>query len=209
MEDLEIGSFSVPGSTHAYQDRLLIDSKRGLFAVADGVSIPDFGDSGKAAEFALAALEKSFSGDLANAIELANNELLKERKRLNLGLTTISAVHISGMRATFANVGDSLSFLLRDKRLIQMGQIDNNGFYITQVLGQPGITVHSKETVLRRSDIVILATDGVEHVLNEATLLRALANSLTMKEFASNILQEAKEHPSAYDDDKTLLCIRL
>ena len=209
MEELEIGSFSVPGSAHAYQDRLLIDSKHGLFAVADGVSIPDFGDSGKAAEFALAALKKSFSGDLAKAIELANKELLKERRRLNLGLTTISAVHISGMNAVFANVGDSLSFLLRGRRLIRMGQIDSNGIYITQVLGHSGIKVHSKETILRTSDIVILATDGVGHVLNEAILIQALAKSSTMQEFASNILREAKERPSAYDDDKTLLCIRL
>ncbi|MGC8676201.1 MAG: PP2C family protein-serine/threonine phosphatase [Candidatus Micrarchaeia archaeon] len=206
---LDIGSFSVSGSVHAYQDRLLVNASLGLFAVADGVSVPDFGDSGKAAEFALAALEKRFAGDLVAAMEYANTELIREKKSLNLGLTTLSAVYISEVNhALFANVGDSPSFLLKRGKLIEMSQIDNNGIHITQVIGRAGIEVHRKEAVLETGDIAILATDGVEHVLNEDVLLPILGQSSSMKDFASGILRAAKERVSAYDDDKTLVCIR-
>ncbi len=122
------------------EDRILVDEKLGLFAVADGMGGHSFGEV--AAELALLAMQQyidssrdrsdvtwpfgydfnlSLDGNrLATAVLLANRRVWKRSEELpqyaGMG-TTIAAVLIGGDRATVANVGDSRVYLLRRSEL--------------------------------------------------------------------------------------------
>ncbi len=58
---------SVPGSTHVYEDRILVEEERKIYAAADGVTISSQGSGGVAAELALRLLKEVFSGDLSGS----------------------------------------------------------------------------------------------------------------------------------------------
>jgi hypothetical protein len=57
MTPVEVSSKSVPGTSHDYEDRILVNEARRLYAVADGVTSSSQGSGGVAAELALALLK--------------------------------------------------------------------------------------------------------------------------------------------------------
>ena len=207
----DIAFKSVPGSEHAYQDRLLVNRQKMLFAVADGVSIPDYGDSAKAAERALSMLANLFSMDLKHAIDQVNNEIAKIRKTENLGLTTLTAIHIfqedNAVFATFANVGDSPAYLLRNGRLSIITELDTNGLYLTSEIGEEQGEVHCKKQKIENGDMLIAATDGIEPYLSKELLVEMLRRNDSAEDIVDRIFSIAAENKMSYDDDKTLICI--
>jgi serine/threonine protein phosphatase PrpC len=131
-------SKSVPGSAHAYEERMLVDEERKLYAVADGVTISSQGSGGVAAELALRLLKEIFSGDLIGAVEEVHRRLVDlKRADRNIGETTLTAAHlVDNNRAEIVNIGDSPGYLLRGGDLRVLTHADKNELgYIPQALG--------------------------------------------------------------------------
>jgi serine/threonine protein phosphatase PrpC len=214
MTRVEVSSKSVPGTSHAYEDRVLVDEDRGLYAVADGVTNSSQGCGGLAAEVALALLQELFAGDLAEAVAQVHKRVfeLKKSERA-MGETTLTAAHVGEDVAEVVNVGDSPAYLLRDGELHVLTNPDSSELgYITQVIGYPeSITVHNAVVQLRGDDHLLLASDGVAHVLNHEVLLPIMAAAVAAgsNDVAEAIVEGAKGTSVGYDDDKSVIVIRV
>jgi serine/threonine protein phosphatase PrpC len=209
---LKVASRSVPGSVHDYEDRILVDEKLGLFAVADGVTLSSQGTGGAAAELALSLLREVFSGDIVSAISKVHGTLA-ERKQEDraIGETTLTAVAVRGEGSLQAgNVGDSPAYLIRGVTIQSLIQEDRNAFgWITQVIGYPeAVNVHSIRLRLEDGDTVIVASDGVGHVLH-APLVNQLVDKPEVSQVADAIIKEARARVAGYDDDKSVIVLRV
>jgi serine/threonine protein phosphatase PrpC len=100
------------------EDSLLSDHERGIFAVADGVGGAEAGEV--ASQTAVDVLSEAFrhrikDGDdvedlMELAIQRANasiHQMANEHPRFSMMATTIVALHVDGLKATFGHVGDS------------------------------------------------------------------------------------------------------
>jgi serine/threonine protein phosphatase PrpC len=202
------GSVSVPGSSHPYEDRILVDNKRHLYAVADGVTISSQGSGGLAAEIAVSRLKEVFRGDLMEAVMEVNKYILDQKyKDRRIGETTLTACYIGEKKCELVNVGDSPAILIRDKRVEFLSQEDRSPHgYLLQVLGySEDITPHRNLFDLSHDDKIIIASDGVSHVLTPELILKSVKEDPS--EFASNIVKLANYYPSSYDDDKSVIVI--
>lgn len=208
---LKVAARSVPGSVHPYEDRILVDEKLGLFAVADGVTLSSQGSGAVAAELALSLLRENFSGDLTTAISKVHQVVLKRRKGdRTVGETTLTAVAVREGSLGVANVGDSPAYLVRAESMQSLTRADRSSYgYITQVIGYPEtIQVHSAGLELEDRDTVIVASDGVEHVLH-APLVHGFVGRPEVNEVADAIIEEARVRMAAYDDDKSVIVLRI
>jgi PPM family protein phosphatase len=211
MTSFEVSSKSVPGTSHDYEDRILVDEATGLYAVADGVTRSSQGSGGVAAELALALLKELFAGDLAGAVGEVHKKIVELKKsERTVGETTLTAAHLGGDAAEVVNVGDSPAYLLRDGELHVLTHPDKNELgYITQVIGYPeSIGVHSAVVELRGGDYLILASDGVGHVMNHEMLPPIAAAAVGSNDVAEAIVERARETWVGYDDDKSVIVIR-
>lgn len=203
---------SRPGSSHPYEDRVLVNDDKRLYAVADGVTMSSQGSGAIAAELALNLLSREFSSNLVKAIEAVHDSLVKMKiSDKTIGETTLTAVHLTDERLEVANVGDSPAFLIRDEGLSQL-TVEDKGFfgYLTQVLGYPSeIRVHHLEINIRSNDYVIVATDGLSHVLNNYVLTKLARTGLSAKDFATSLMHTAENYPASYDDDKSVIIIKV
>ncbi|MDA4137481.1 MAG: protein phosphatase 2C domain-containing protein [Thaumarchaeota archaeon] len=172
-----------------------MDEERGLYAVADGVTSSSQGSGGVAAELALALLKELFAGDLVVTVDEVHKKIVELRKSdKTIGETTLTAAHVGEDAAEVVNVGDSPSYLLRDGELHLLTNPDKSELgYITQVIGYPeSISVHRVVVELRGNDFLILASDGVEHVLNLEVLLPIVAAAASSDEVAGGHRRERK-----------------
>ena len=93
------------------EDSMLIDDARNLYAIADGVTIPEGGK--EASSRAVTYLENIFVNELKKAIEHVNDKILEDKNSLPIGYTTIVASAIKSSILEVANVGDTPAFLIR------------------------------------------------------------------------------------------------
>ena len=202
---------SVQGRDHLEnEDGFLIDEKLRLFAVADGVSEPRGGK--EASQKVLKYLKESFEGDLKKAFEEANKKFVKEKeKNFFEGYCTLSAVHIKENFLEACNVGDSPIFLFRDKEIESLGFIDKmlGTSVLTQAMGEEFIRVHETKKELKAGDWVLIATDGITDVLSEKEILKIIENFEDVKKVCEKIIEEAEKKISFYNDDKTLIVIKV
>jgi serine/threonine protein phosphatase PrpC len=211
MVPVDVSSKSVQGTSHPYEDRILVEEERGLYAVADGVTKSSQGSGGVAAETALALLREVFAGDLAVAVDVVHRRIFELKKSdRTVGETTLTAAHVGEDGTEVVNVGDSPAYLVRAGGLQILTNPDTSGQgFITQVVGYPErIKVHSAIVKLRRDDYLILASDGVAHVLNEG-LIPIAAAAVYSSDLTEAIIEEAKGTPVEYDDDKSVIVIRV
>jgi serine/threonine protein phosphatase PrpC len=190
---------------------MLVDERLGLFAIADGVTNSSQGSGAVAAELALSLLRENFSGDVVSAINKVHDIALARREEdRTIGETTLTAVAISGENLVAGNVGDSPAYLVKGGEVRSLIQEDKSPYgYITQVIGYPEtIRVHSAHSHLEESDLVIVASDGVGHVLHLSFIGR-LVNRVAASEIANAIIGEAKANPAPYDDDKSVIVLRI
>jgi serine/threonine protein phosphatase PrpC len=105
------------------EDSFLSDRERGIFAVADGVGGAEAGEV--ASQTAVDVLSEAFrhrihDGDdiedlMELAIQRANasiHQMANEHPRFAMMATTVVALHVNGLRATFGHVGDSRLYRL-------------------------------------------------------------------------------------------------
>ena len=70
------------------------------------------------------------------------------------------------------------------------------------------IQVHIVEARLRRGDMVIVASDGVGHVLRPSFVV-PLTKGLNSDSVVKEIIQEAQLKVNEYDDDKSMVVLRV
>lgn len=102
---------SIKGEDHKEdEDRILVEDGLGLYAVADGVTIPNGG--GPASRLTISRLKSLFKGDLAETVPQVNKAVLEEKKKsLGIGSSTHTAAHLTDRRVRVAHAGDSSAFL--------------------------------------------------------------------------------------------------
>ncbi|HXY56532.1 MAG TPA: protein phosphatase 2C domain-containing protein [Nitrososphaerales archaeon] len=208
---IQVASRSVPGSQHPYEDRVLVDEGLGLFAVADGVTLSSQGNGGLAASLALSLLRENFKGDLVRAIEDTHRIITAKRKDdWSIGETTLTAIFIEDRTLHAGNVGDSPAYLIRGGEMQSLVQEDRSKWgSITQVIGLSNdLQVHSMDLDLKGGDTVIVASDGVGHVLWH-TILEPIMQKPAVADVADAIIEEAKARKVGYDDDKSVIVVRV
>ena len=189
---------------------MLVDENRSLFAVADGVTNSSHGSGAIAAELAVKLLSRNFEGDLAKAVARVHEIALETRvKDWSIGETTITAAAIAGGVLQISNVGDSPAYLARDGNFTPLAHEDKTLYgSISQTIGYPPeIRVNSQSQHLQDHDVIIIASDGVSHVLRPPLIFQLLGKP-GPNQIADGIIASAKAMPSGYDDDKSVIVIR-
>ena len=105
------------------EDSFLSDQERGIFAVADGVGGAEAGEV--ASQTAVDVLSEAFRHRISDAddvedlmelaIQRANasiHQMANEHPKFSMMATTIVALHVNGLKATFGHVGDSRLYRL-------------------------------------------------------------------------------------------------
>ena len=189
---------------------MLVDEGLGLFAVADGVTLSSQGSGAVGAELALRVLRENLSGDLASAIGKANQVVVKRMEEdRTIGQTTLTAVFVRRGALQAANVGDSPAYLVRKGEMQSLVREDRSPYgYITQAIGlTETVSVHVTTLQLEEGDTVIVASDGVGHILCPPLVFRLVERSKAA-EVAEAIIQEARARATEYDDDKSVIVMR-
>jgi serine/threonine protein phosphatase PrpC len=206
---IEVASKSITGSAHPYEDRVLVDESKGLFAVADGVTYSSQGSGAFAAELALKLLKENFSGDLLQAIHELH-QYIARRKTMDqrIGETTLTAASLKEEWLEVANVGDSPAYLVRGGVMQSLARKDEGPLGgITQVIGYPEIiSVHTERVQLEQGDCAIIASDGVEHILHPQIIVPLVA-ALHASKIVDAIINEAESTEAGYDDDKSVIVL--
>ena len=126
-----------------------------------------------------------------------------------IGETTLTAVVVRQGALQAANVGDSPAYLVRKGEMQSLVQEDRSSYgYITQAIGlTTTVSVHFTSLQLEEGDTVIVASDGVGHVLCPPLVYR-LVDRPNAAEVAEAIIREARAHVTEYDDDKSVIALR-
>lgn len=155
--------------------------------------------------------------DIRNAIQEANNVVYEyaRQKPLEAGDagTTVTMVFMKGYRTVIANVGDSRTYILRDKQLRQVtqdhslvgslvanGQIKPAEIYthpqrnvIYRSLGQKQqVQIDTFIEVVRPDDYLLLCSDGLwEMVQDDQKIVEIITRSKDPTEACQKLIQEA------------------
>lgn len=234
------------------EDRILVDDRLALFAVADGMGGHSYGEV--AAEMALRAMQEyidasrdgapeswplGYSPDLTRdqnrlvtAVRLANRRVwaYSEDNPEFAGMgTTLAAVLVSGGRAAVAAVGDSRVYLFRCGELqplttddtwvgamLRQGALQPREaarhpmrHVLTQAAGaRENIEVEVLEVLLADGDLLLLSSDGLHAVVDEAdiqAILSAHAGKAGSLQQAGARLIEAAWNQGAPDNISSVL----
>lgn len=203
---LDIGFKSVPGTDHAYEDRVLVDAARGLFAVADGITLSSKGSGGIAARLSTYMLADFFKGDLQEAMSMVNKTMSKLAEFDNyIGETTMTAACIKDGVLHVANVGDSPAYLFRAGNMKRIYAPDKSpGGGISQYVPCLGrIVIHKYQASLQPGDMLVIASDGVFNILNPKDI--GSVEGLRMEEAAERLVGLSQDRKQSYDDDKSII----
>ena len=197
---------SVKGEDHKEnEDTILVEDKLGLYAVADGVTMPYGG--GPASRLAISSLRSLFKGDLAETILQVNTTVLDEKKKPRIGSSTLTAAHLADGNVRIAHAGDSSAFLIRENAMILKTAPQNREGFLTNTIGEyfEGATLYSKE--IKSGDYLILATDGVTAVLNHDEIADIVTRQKEPKKIVEYSLREIGRRPRQYRDDRSMVVV--
>lgn len=183
------------------QDSFLVNEKRGLFAVADGVTLSRNGK--KASNEAIQCL-KNWKGDIKEFFPAVNKKILD----LKTGSTTLTVASIKNNSLSVGHVGDSVLFLVRKSvQKITKDDALPSSNVLTQVIGKSEMKSHFYTIPLQEGDIIILATDGVSKYVTEKEILESIKKPLS--QIPGDLIRRAKKRPKLYEDDKTIIVIQV
>jgi len=208
MKIISFGA-SIKGNDHIEnEDSFLSDDDLKLYAVADGVTFP--GGGKKAADLSATFLQKLFSKNLLETFKKVNQKILDERKKNSaIGYTTLTAAHIEENAVDIVNLGDSPAYLVRNNQIQQIFQSDRFlGHSLAQVIGSRFVFPHHTSKKVKKDDLIVLITDGISDVLSEEEILH-LVKGNDLEKIAKNILNEATKIPTIYNDDKTIVLVKI
>ena len=198
---------SVKGEDHEEnEDTILVEDKLGLYAVADGVTMPYGG--GPASRLAIVSLRSLFKGDLAETIPQINRTVLEEKKKdPGIGSSTFTAAQLTDGCVRIAHAGDSSAFLIRESSIILKTTPQNRDGFLTNTIGEyfEGATLYNKET--KSGEYLILATDGVTAVLNHDEMVDIVTREKEPKKIVEYSLREIGRRSRQYRDDRSMVVV--
>ncbi len=140
-----------------------------------------------------------------------HNESLERFGRAEM-ISTVAAVAIEGGRLVGLNVGDSRAYLWHggNLRLLSTDHTESAPelqHVLTRAIGlEPEVQPHSFETDVAAGDIVLLCTDGLSNLLNEAELAALLRQHVS----ARTLVAAAREKATAETrDDITAVVLQI
>ncbi len=166
---------------------------------------------------------------LKEAATEANRQVFAEAQALrnNMG-TTLTAAIIAGNKVVFVNVGDSRGYVLQDGKLRQITkdhslvqQYVDAGLLtpeearwhpqrniITQAIGiEPTVQADIFEVSLRPNDLVLLCSDGLVDMVDDAEIERVLLSEPDLTAAAQTLVRLAND--AGGDDNITVLIARV
>ena len=171
---------SAHGATHAAgrdrnEDALLIDRRRRLFAVADGMGGHRGGEL--AASTALQALADNLDRGLKEAFDRANAAVMRAAAKRAPGMgCTLSAVWLANNHVRMAYVGDSRIYKHMAGRLIRVSQDQRLGGHVLwSVVGRETMAIQTVTERAADGTAYLLVTDGVTDVIGDEQLLSLVA----------------------------------
>lgn len=198
------------------EDNLLVDATHNVFAVADGIGGIPGGDVAsltaiQTVRAALAHDPAGSLGDLPMLVQRVHEAVREAGTRFGpegIG-TTLTVAHISGSRARIAHVGDSFALLVRGGRcraitrehnvenergdiFLSVPQPPSYRYALTRAIGQPEpVEADIFEEDLHEGDRLVLATDGLTDVVEEAEIVRACADYPGPQEACNELIASA------------------
>jgi len=219
------------------EDCFLVDGEAKLFLVADGMGGHAAGEV--AAKIAVEAVTefilhseqdegtwpyayderlKRTTNLLVASLKMANRrvlEAMREDARLRGMGTTIVASLFEGGTASFAHVGDSRAYLIRDSTISRITN-DHSWVYeqvqagmlseaeaekhplrnvITRALGG-AVSIHpdAAEVECRSGDIFLLCSDGLTGMVSEEQILEVVSSDAQVEQMCEALIAAANEH---------------
>jgi len=153
------------------QDSFLVDVEKGVFAVADGVTLSK--NSEQASQEAVKRLRR-FKGDVESFF-FEVNECVADLKD---GTTTLTVAVVKGDEVEIGHVGDSALFLIREEvqKITEDDSIPGTNV-LTQVIGGKKIRPHFYRLKIKKG-FLLLATDGVTKYVTIQEIVDALQGRL-------------------------------
>lgn len=218
---IEFGHLSHPGLRRELnEDTYYGDSELGLWLVADGMGGHACGEVASALAREAIVREVRHGAALAQAIRIADEEILRASQRRNDALpmgTTVVAVRVQGNRFEVAWVGDSRAYLWRDGKLAQLSQ-DHS--YVQELIAQGVLTSEQARSHPQRNVItqalgvtdpvhlnvetlggelkpgmqILLCSDGLTEEVDDAAIAGALRhNDCSAQECVDSLVYAALE----------------
>jgi sigma-B regulation protein RsbU (phosphoserine phosphatase) len=151
-------------------------------------------------------------------LEAANRRIYRDTSSSMFVAVCIALLDEEAMTMSFTNAGLPMPLLLRDEAVYQIAWSDPEGHLALGVL--PDTRYHQDTLELRRGDVIVLYSDGLEEILDNGdaghglTMLKryvleasdATADE-TLRRIISAILPDDKQ--GCIDDDMTILVCRV
>ncbi len=226
---LVTGASTHVGKRSHNEDSLLVVPAHSLLVVADGVGGRDAGEV--ASRLTIETLEQQVTAgnDLVSAIRRAN-DVVREQSQSHQGMgSTVVAAVFHGQQVQLAWVGDSrayrfdgnLHLLSRDhsvtERLIQQGQLtdeqeashpDRHTIWQAIGLSDPAqLQVEQSTGDLAAGDILLLCSDGLSDVVDNASICRILSSEHSLQEKAELLVQAAVDGEGSDNITVVLACL--
>jgi PPM family protein phosphatase len=206
-----------------------------LFAVADGMGGARAGEV--ASQIVVETFEQgmpergSAERGLAELAREANHRIHElasaDERRAGMG-TTLTAAYVGDGEVSFAHVGDSRAYRLRDDQLEMLthdhslvGEMVRRGkltereaeehpqrSVITRALGPEGdVDVDHFSSPARGGDVFLLCSDGLTSMVEHETIEQIVRDSKSLKDAAQRLIREANERGGR--DNITVVLFRL
>lgn len=203
------------------EDSYLIDEKRRLFAVCDGMGGHKAGDI--ASQLAINILDKNIdletavspAMELEKAVRAANAAILEKARDndqfFEMG-TTLTAALINNSKATIAHVGDSSLYIIRDnkitkitsahtlakemneKGLLKPEEINKSAYkhVLTRALGiEAELKLDIISCEIRRQDLIIICSDGLTDMLSDEEIMVIKQEQEKIDSLADELMKRA------------------
>ncbi|MBB5883911.1 serine/threonine-protein phosphatase [Xanthomonas sp. LMG 8992] len=193
------------------EDTYYGDHELGLWLVADGMGGHACGEVASA--LAREAILREVRGGtaLAQAIRIADEEIIRASQRRNDTLpmgTTVVAARVQGNRFEVAWVGDSRAYLWRDGKLAQLSQ-DHS--YVQELIAQGALTAEQARAHPHRNVVTqALGVTDPQH-LNVATMTGELRPGMRLLLCSDGLTEEVDDAGLAsalgHDDCSAQECV--
>lgn len=208
---IEVYGMTEKGDSHVEnEDSIIINEKKGLYAVADGVTLPYGGK--EASSHAVNYLTVMFEDDLIETVKKVNEKIWQDKQvNSSIGSTTLTVAHIKNSILQIAHVGDSSAYVIRTNKMMKITQDDSipGTSMLTQVIGQNSVHVHYYKEKLLEGDKIVLATDGITNYISENEIMSIIKENSDLKEIVKRVLSYVEKKPRIYKDDKSIIIISL
>ncbi|MDQ1094286.1 serine/threonine protein phosphatase PrpC [Xanthomonas sacchari] len=193
------------------EDTYYGDHELGLWLVADGMGGHACGEVASA--LAREAIVREVRGGtaLAQAIRIADEEIIRASQRRNDTLpmgTTVVAARVQGNRFEVAWVGDSRAYLWRDGKLAQLSQ-DHS--YVQELIAQGALTAEQARAHPHRNVVTqALGVTDPQH-LNVATMTGELRPGMRLLLCSDGLTEEVDDaglaNALSHDDCSAQECV--